>query len=296
MEFYCEGLPQHGVVLIPPSSPDYDPLLADIRRRIEHPVDGSPPIPESMRARVSEQDREASAILLNRSQNGIAAIQQVWTFQETIGRSYSSSIGGGSNPSVLLPFGIPERHLKLYGYWQVILPGSKRYLNANGEQAGDNSDVRLPAPDEVWTGGFVGGRAGGGRRRGPMEKVTVTLDGIFFTDGGFAGPNRKGLWEQVVYSAEAHIKVVSIARQGHENGVPPEKILARIEAITGSASDRAPIPPPPSVGSNPEVYREYALQMLAWQIGSAQKSQGDERTVFMLMAWGDAHPPQFHKL
>jgi hypothetical protein len=296
MEFYCEDLPQHGVVLIPPSSPDYDPLLADIRRRIEHPVDGSPPIPESMRARISEQDREASAILLNRSQNGIAAIQQVWTFQETIGRSYSSSIGGGSNPSVLLPFGIPERHLKLYGYWQVILPGSKRYLNANGEQAGDNSDVRPPAPDEVWTGGFAGGRTGGGRRRGPMEKVTLTLDGVFFTDGGFAGPNRKGLWEQVVYSAEAHIKVANIARQGHEDGVPPEKILARIEAITGSASDRPPIPRPPSVGSNPEVYRESALQMLAWQIGRAQKSQGDERTVFMLMAWGDAHPPQFHKV
>jgi hypothetical protein len=52
MEFYCEDLPLHGVVLIPPSSPDYDSLLADIQRRIDHPVAGSPPIPESMQARI----------------------------------------------------------------------------------------------------------------------------------------------------------------------------------------------------------------------------------------------------
>ena len=145
MEFYCEDLPQHGVVLIPPSSPEYDPLLADIRRRLNNPVEGSPPIPDSMRAQISDEDAEVSAILLNRSQNGIAAIYQVWTFEEANGRKYSSSIGAGSNPSLLLPFGIPEKSLKLYGYWHVILPGSKRYLNANGEQVGDNTDVRPPA-------------------------------------------------------------------------------------------------------------------------------------------------------
>jgi hypothetical protein len=36
----------------------------------------------------------------------------------------------------------------------------------------------------------------------------------------------EGLWEQVGYTAEAHLKVASSARQDHDNGVAPEKTLA----------------------------------------------------------------------
>ena len=296
MEFHCGDLPQYGVVLVPPTSPEYDAMVADIQRGSDHPVEGSPPLPETMRVRIGEQDRETSAILWNHSRNGIAAIQQVWTFEETSGRTNSSSIGGGMNPSVLLPFGIPEKLLKLYGYWHVILPGSKRYLSASGEQVGDNSDVRPPGPDEVWTGGVAGGRSGGNRSRGPMKEVTLTLDGVFFTDGGFAGPNQKGLWERVVSSAEAHVRVLKIARQEHDGGTAAAQILAAIESVTGPAPDRPPIPVPPRGAATRESYAELALQALAWQIGMYRRAQGDERTVYMLMDWGEAKVPQFRKL
>jgi hypothetical protein len=297
MEFHCEDLPQFGVVLVPPSSPEYDRLLADIQRRINHPVEGSPPLPESIRPRIVEEDRETSAILLNRSQHGIAAIQQVWNFQEANGRTYTSSIGGGSNPSVLLPFGLSEKILKLYGYWQMILPGSKRYLCRNGAAVGDNSDVRPPGPDEVWNGGVGGGGGGGGRSRGSLEKVTLVLDGVFFDDGGFVGPNQKGLWEQVVLSAEAHLQLARIAREGHDGGATPQRILAQIESVTGPATEHPPMPPPSSRGtSTPEAVRESALQRLAWEIGMARKRQGDERTVYMLLAWANESLPHFRKL
>jgi hypothetical protein len=216
-------------------------------------------------------------------------MQQIWTFEEVNGRTYTASIGGGSNPSLLLPFGIPETSLKLYGYWHVILPGSKRYLSGNGEEVGGNSDVRPPGPNELWRGGIVGGRAGGRRSHGPMKKITLTLDGVFFDDGGFIGPNRKGLWEQVVFGAEAHLRLAKIARQEHNNGTPPQKILAMIENVTGPATDRPPVPPPPSGAVTPEAYVQSSLQMLAWQIGMARKNQGDDRTVYMIMDW-DAVP------
>jgi hypothetical protein len=100
MEFRCEDLPRFGVILVPPSSPEYDRHLGAIQRRIDRPLETAPPLPESMRPRILEDDRETSAILLNRSQHGIAEIQQVWTFEEVNGRTYTSSIGGGANPSV----------------------------------------------------------------------------------------------------------------------------------------------------------------------------------------------------
>jgi hypothetical protein len=74
MEFHCEAVSQYGVLLVPPTSAEYDSLVADIQRRLDHPVEGSPPLPQTMRGRISEQDRETSAILLNHGANGIAAV------------------------------------------------------------------------------------------------------------------------------------------------------------------------------------------------------------------------------
>jgi hypothetical protein len=161
---------------------------------------------------------------------------------------------------------------------------------------GDNTDVRPPGPEEVWTGGVMGGRGGGNRSRGPMREVTLTLDGVFFSDGGFAGPNRKGLWDQIVSCAEANQRVAALARQGHERGAAPQNILAEIEAVTGTATDRPPEPPGLRGKGAAETYAESALERIAWQIAIYRKGQGDERTVYMLMATGDAHPPHFHKL
>jgi hypothetical protein len=64
MEFLCEDLRQFGVELIPPSAPEYDALRADIRWRFDDPVEGSPPIPDRMRGRIDDADRETSAILV----------------------------------------------------------------------------------------------------------------------------------------------------------------------------------------------------------------------------------------
>lgn len=125
MEFLCEDLPQHGLVLVPPSSPEYDPLLAEIQRRLDQPPDGAPPIPEEFRPRISDADRPTSAILLNRSPKTIAAMQAVWRFVTVTGRSYRHSRGMLSAQSLLLPFGRSEDLLKLFGYWHTILPGSK---------------------------------------------------------------------------------------------------------------------------------------------------------------------------
>jgi len=163
-----------------------------------------------------------SAILVNRSQFGIAAVQQEWRFHKAdfpgfdgLTPTYRSIFGPGANPSVLLPFGLLPKQLKLYGYWHVILPGSKRYLSPAGELIGDNSDVRPPEPDEVWTGGGVRwGGAGGDRSYAAVEKVTLTLDGVFFTDGTFIGPNRYQLWEQVTGRAAAYAQLIRISSDG----------------------------------------------------------------------------------
>src|SRR5580658_2377729 len=97
MEFLFEDLRQFGVELIPPSAPEYDAMPADIRWRVDNPVEGSPLWPEQMRGRIDDADRETSAILVNRGKLSIAAIQQIWYFRESGGRSYTHSTGPGAN-------------------------------------------------------------------------------------------------------------------------------------------------------------------------------------------------------
>jgi hypothetical protein len=81
--------------------------------------------------------------------------------------------------SLLEPFGLDERTRKLYGYWHVILPGSKRGIRAN-RMFGD-TDVRLPQTDERWTGDGFGGGGGSRRPLDPLKSVTLVLDGVFFS-------------------------------------------------------------------------------------------------------------------
>src|SRR5262245_61590777 len=118
MEFLCQDLPQHGIRLVPPSSPEYDSFLADIQRRLAQQKDGIPQPPPQFRPRISEQDRATSAILLNHSSKTIAALQAVWYFETISRQSYRHSRGMLSAQSLLLPFGRPVT--KLEGYWHTI--------------------------------------------------------------------------------------------------------------------------------------------------------------------------------
>jgi hypothetical protein len=178
--------------------------------------------------------------------------------------------------------------------------GIETLFEQAGELVGDNSDVRPPRPDEVWTGGVIGAGSGGRHSRGPLRKASLTLDGVFFDDGGFAGPDREGLWDRVVLDVEAH---AALARMAREEGTFARKIFAAIETVTGPGSDRPPGPPPPPHAPTPETYREstnrtaaWVLRRLARRIARVRRTDGDERALHMLTGWAVASPPHFRKL
>jgi hypothetical protein len=304
MEFRCEDLAQFGVVLIPPSSPEYGPMVEDIRRREQKPQ-GFPDIPEEIRKRliggISDEGKEWSAVLVNRSNKSIAYLRAEWNFEETNGRSYRHSHGMGSGRQLLTPFGMKDEQYKILSYWNTILPGSKRYLG-NGQMAGNNTDVRPARSDEVWKGGIVGGGGGSGSRSSDsrsIKKVTLALDGVFFLSGEFAGPSQSKMWEEVVYDAEERLRVARIARSAHDRGVRAAQILEEIEKVTGPAprlGDGSRAMQIRNARENPEAYRQFALEQIAQTITSLRTHQGEEATIYSLLQWAEAKVPQFPKL
>jgi hypothetical protein len=165
---------------------------------------------------------------------------------------------------------------------------------------GDNTDARLPADDEKWRGGMIGGRGGGGgggvSYRDPIRQVTLVLDGVFFLDGEFVGPDDMKMFEQTVADAEAHRILAGIAKGGHKRGLSPAEILAEIEETTGVAPER-----PPNFRNTPATkkdFRRAALQTIAYQLGMRRRflqASNEEKTVLTIMSWDDVVLPSLRK-
>jgi hypothetical protein len=269
---------------------EYFELLADIEQRLQTRPKGAPPVPDGVISRISEHDTSGSAILLNKADVAIAAMAYTWEGALTC--------VPGTNPSVLLPFGRDERGTKVDDYWNTIFPGSKRLMTCDGEVYGDNTDVRSPAADELSRGGgWIS--AGGGRRPDRPKPTKLTLDGVFFVDGGFAGPNQLGSWEHTVCAAEAYLACAALAKEARGSGMPPAEFFAHVQTLTGQPDAGSIHPPRPywrPSSLDPEAIRKSELQMAGWQVVSMRRSLGDDATLARVAAWADAPVRKFHKL
>src|SRR6185437_6271746 len=85
-----------------------------------------------------------------------------------------------------------------------------------------------------------------------MHRVTPALDGVFFSDGEFAGTNDAQLYERIVCDAEAYQEATAVARSQSEFEVPAHDVLEAVERITGSVHH--PPPPPPDRKSEMEMF------------------------------------------
>ena len=204
-----------------------------------------------------------------------------------------SRVSTASVPSVLAPFGLEERIRKLYDYWHVILPGSKRGIRGNS-LLGSNTDVRLPQPEEIWKGGWFSVGAGSGRSQGPLKSVTLTLDGVFFLDGGFAGPDTLCSFDRLTADVNAHLQAGRLARDGHYRGLSAQDIFKQLEEVTGP--DRGPAPPRPPLPNRAGHFLEDSLRNLASMIGMMRQHRGDDGAIHLLVSWAETPLPSFRRL
>jgi hypothetical protein len=165
---------------------------------------------------------------------------------------------------------------------------------------GDNTDVRPPAEDEKWRGGMIGGGGGGGgASRDPIRLVTLVLDGVFFLDGEFVGPDGDKIFEQTVADVEAHRIVARIAKDGHHRGLSPAAIFAEIEKTTGVAPEHPPAPPNFRDPAATEAdFRTAALQTIAYQFAMRRRfpqTGNEDQAVFSIMSWDDVVLPSLRR-
>jgi hypothetical protein len=309
MKFRCQDIRNAGLVLVPVTSPDYEPLLRDIQHRIENPVPEvaalQPRLREILLGKIDPARRATSSILLNHSGKSIAMMELVWLYEDANGRTCAKVRQEIVGKRILLSFSpvatiCSVADQKIEAYWKAILPGSKRYVGEDG-MAGDNTDVRLPLPGEARRVGATSsnrGTSGGGTpHQDSIRSVTMELDGAFFTDGEFVGSDRYGLWESVTTEAKMRMDAGKAARDGKARGLAAPAILDEVAKFFGPVRDRSGL-----TFSAPSFPTEIAAmngrtqqQRLAREFQNLRQTAGDERTVYLLAAQAETRPPDFRK-
>jgi hypothetical protein len=187
-----------------------------------------------------------------------------------------------------------DQFRKINAFWNTIFPASKRLMTPDGQMHGDNTDVRAPTEAELWQGGSFSMNSGSGNEF--LEPVKLTLDGVFFVDGGFAGPNRLGAWEQTVFAAEAHVACAALARESLDRS----DFFTQVRELTGQIDEtRLPIPPAPrspESGPDPESIRRFERQLVGFAVLEMRKSLGPETAIARIAAWNQAPAPTLYKL
>lgn len=170
---------------------------------------------------------------------------------------------------------------------------------------GDNTDIQPPAPDEL-SANVAFGVGGGGSNNG--EPFKLTLDGVFFIDGGFAGPNQLGSWDHLVAAREAYLSASALARSALQTPALQADFFAHMNKLSGVDTDPqrnippalAPPPPPPPPparnGPDRESILKYQQQTVAGTALRMRNAQGDAAAIRAIAAWQDVPSPEPHRL
>jgi len=179
VNFHCEDLQSAGLVLFPPLSPDYQPLLKDIQDRIDHPSPGG----------------------------GDTGTDPQLHRRENLSRK-TRHLGDPAQP---------EREIhRCPGAGMAIRRRRRAKLRASLDEHVRQSTA--PAV-EVWQRGA----GSGGADRIPwtgVNSITLILDGVFFSDGEFVGPNQFGLWERITSEANARMDVAKSCVMARRTALP----------------------------------------------------------------------------
>ena len=197
-----------------------------------------------------------------------------------------------------MPFGLDDLGMRRHAYWQTIFPNSKRLMTSGRLWFGDNMDVRPPATDELW--GPCCSLSCKSNMDG-LGAMKLTLDGVFFVDGGFVGPNRLGTWEHTVSASEAHLACATLAREARHKGAPLAEFFVQARTLTGQTKEGRLAPPPPPIPleskpPDPETIRKDEYQWVGWKVLRLRETLGDDEAITHIEAWSDAPVPKFHKL
>jgi len=264
VQFNTRDLPEHGIHIVTPVDKSFDDLAAiHFKNRS----------PESL--------KPFAVFIKNSGHKPVLAYALKWELRDQDGRLITSNTIGYSELGLLMGDEIP----KDVKHTNTIEPGAMRCFSWD-------SQIEQDAVEAVGATGMSsrplptveGGSSILASKLSQATNVSVSVDGVFFEDGTFVGPNTTGYFEQIQAMLNARVDLLREIAVASKKGNLDEVL----DSITATSRE------PQVVFSERFVADEYYRffrKIYATEITAQHYAYGKERVVpFLLQHYERARP------
>jgi hypothetical protein len=255
------GIPDAGLVLIKAGEPQFNELAKHLLG------DQFPPELEML--------KPYSAVLYNRSDKTVVAYALRWEYTSASGKLVHIDLSDGEVTSLL--DGETKKTTGEYEKagpavagrsWIVVTPPTALKTNSGAKERASDSNHQ----------NFLQTLAS---RFSQATDISITLDGAFFEDGSFVGPNNARLFENFSSELKAKQNLMSYIVMATQEGGSFSDIAQEIQASLPGSPPRLRIEPDGSISG----YYEHYNYIYASQFLSTYRNSGEEAT----LAWAHYH-------
>jgi hypothetical protein len=282
-----KGIPEHGLVMIAPSDPTFESHLSDLTRHKPNPV--------------IEAIKPFSVFVTNISKKTVVAYQIKWIVVKSDGKIYTRETGGYNLQALMDGDRSGVEEMSRTGVY-AIEPDSTRYVSLLSSLSKDND-------------ASIGGYAGGGdsstitRLQQSMQgenlapilenilgdlqhctSITVSIDGVFFEDGTFVGPDSTQFFEQTSAIVDAKRDLLEEIDFGVKHGRSLKDVFRDVEELSNKPhSIKAP-------GATPTEYYNDFKTFFAQEAMNVKQTLGKEKAIGLLLRPLQKQWPRLRKL
>lgn len=266
-----KDLPEHNLMLIGPSDPSFNGKVSVFLKGKSNAI--------------VEATKPFSVFLKNAGNKAVVAYWLKWEKIRADGTIVTSGMGG-SNPTDLMEGSAPglEQLLTSSGY--RIKPGSMQLvspiISVDEEQSGSIGAITVSAADSSELGKLQ--EAAQNNNIAPMldlvtaelksyTKITISIDGVFFEDGTFVGPDSTHFFEKIQATIDAKRDVLQEIDFALKHNRKIEEIFGNIE---GLANSQVEITTPSATSTD---HYNFYKKLYAKEILSMRKVMGDNTAI-----------------
>lgn len=271
----AKDLPEYGVTIVTPSDPDFDVLAA------EHFKD--------LPADAADSIKPLSMLIRNKGKRTIVAHAIIWDCVDADGKSqrvkkiYANSealteaedysgtllrpgLGKTINPGATRLFSL------------VTLPMSTRRDGPGGGGGGGISYKRAGQSEGDESDSTENLMQASSKLLSKCVELIASIDGVFFDDGTFVGPDQAGLFDQIKTQAEAKNELRKEIKERLDQGTSADEIVKDLES-------RANADGPGNLASitSAEGYQTYFRKFFATIIVQQSKVYGRDNVLKMAL-------------
>ena len=265
--FNVKDLPEHGISLISPSDPSFEELI----NRLPQGKTG-----------VSGMSEPFSVFVKNTGDKAVIAYTLKWEFAKADGKVINKSMNYATAGAltgqtsargryIIAPHSAHFVSLVFDSLTGSIDVGSGRGANVNGVAL--DSEAANYFGDQARERVHVAKLDRLNKELAQSTSLTVSVDGVFFADGTFVGPNTTGFFEKVKALQSAKHDLLLEIQSGARKGKAESELFNEVEALTKGPKIRL------GPRSTIDDYYNYHKRRYAAELLRMRKATGGESAI-----------------